>query len=37
MPIPVKSRRYDQHFWEELQGKPAAKMDRAKTISELGF
>jgi uncharacterized protein len=37
MPIPVKSRRYDQTFWDELQGKNAGKIDRAKTLSELGF
>jgi uncharacterized protein len=39
MPLPVKSRRYDEHFWEELRGKRGKKKKRgeAETLKELGF
>jgi uncharacterized protein len=37
MPIPVRSRRYDQRFWEELLGKGGGKSDEAKILKELGF
>ena len=37
MPLPVKSRRYDDAFWEDLLGKGGGKRDVKKTISELGF
>jgi DNA helicase HerA-like ATPase len=37
MPIPVKSRRYNDHFWEELLGKKDEKRDPQKIIRELGF
>ncbi|HNW14596.1 MAG TPA: hypothetical protein PKG92_07915, partial [Anaerolineaceae bacterium] len=35
-PILVRSRRYDNRFWEELKGKNA-KPDVEKSLSELGF
>ncbi len=35
MPLPVRSRRYDDKFWEELLGKD--KFDQAKALKELGF
>jgi len=37
MPIPVKSRRYDEHFWNDLLDKPGGKKDTAKIIQDLGF
>ena len=37
MPIPVRSRRYDEHFWQELLGKSPAKRDSAQILKELGF
>jgi len=38
MPLPVKSRRYDARFWEELLGKKAGEKKRAGQASEeLGF
>jgi hypothetical protein len=37
MPLPIRSRRYDDRFWEELTGKSTAKRDSASIISELGF
>ncbi len=36
MPIPVKSRRYDDAFWQELLG-AGGKKDEAQIIKELGF
>jgi len=36
MPIPVRSRRYDETFWSELLGKNAG-FDREKALKELGF
>ncbi len=37
MPIPVRSRRYDQKFWEELLGKGGGLRDQAQILKELGF
>ena len=37
MPLPVRSRRYDARFWEELLGKEAGRRDQAKIMKELGF
>jgi Helicase HerA, central domain len=37
MPLPVRSRRYDDEFWQELQGKGKSKMSKEKAIEELGF
>ena len=34
MPLPVKSRRYDEAFWKELLGSAKAKKDGLK---DLGF
>ena len=36
MPLPVKSRRYDERFWQELKGKKS-KRSEAETLKELGF
>lgn len=38
MPLPVRSRRYDERFWKELTGRDAEKpVDVDRTIKELGF
>jgi len=37
MPLPVRSRRYDERFWEELLGKQPGRRDQAKIMKELGF
>ena len=37
MPIPVRSRRYDQHFWDELLGKSGGKRSETDILKELGF
>ena len=37
MPLPVRSRRYDQSFWSELQGKPGIQRGEAEILKELGF
>jgi DNA helicase HerA-like ATPase len=37
MPIPVRSRRYDQKFWEQLLGKGGGLRDQAQILKELGF
>jgi len=38
MPLPVKSRRYDDKFWEELLGRPVAGSRGAEQIlKEIGF
>ncbi|HMD90462.1 MAG TPA: DUF87 domain-containing protein [Anaerolineaceae bacterium] len=37
MPIPVRSRRYDQRFWDELSGKSAGNRTEADILKELGF
>jgi hypothetical protein len=33
----VRSRRYDDEFWQELQGKGKGKMSKESAIEELGF
>jgi DNA helicase HerA-like ATPase len=37
MPIPVRSRRYDQRFWDELLGKTGGKRSETDILKELGF
>jgi hypothetical protein len=38
MPLPVRSRRYDEKFWKDLLGKDTSKpLDVDKTIKEIGF
>jgi len=37
MPIPVRSRRYDERFWQELSGKAASKKDANQILKELGY
>jgi DNA helicase HerA-like ATPase len=37
MPIPVRSRRYDDDFWKELWGEKSAKNNPAQALKELGF
>jgi len=37
MPLPIRSRRYNARFWEELLGKPPAKRGEKQILSELGF
>lgn len=39
MPLPVRSRRYDERFWDELLGKSGAsgKRSESQILSELGF
>jgi DNA helicase HerA-like ATPase len=37
MPLPVRSRRYDDTFWDELLGKASRKRDAAQSLKELGF
>ena len=40
MPLPVRSRRYDDRFWEELLGKPTSPSERRSEkdiLTELGF
>ena len=37
MPLPVRSRRYDNQFWKELLGKGETKRDEAQILKELGF
>ena len=37
MPIPVRSRRYDDAFWTDLLGKKADKQDNATLLKEFGF
>ncbi len=37
MPLPIKSRRYDDTFWKELLGKAGEKRSDAQILSELGF
>jgi uncharacterized protein len=37
MPLPLRSRRYDDRFWQELLGKSASTGDQAQIIKELGF
>ncbi len=37
MPLPVRSRRYDDEFWRELQGKDKGNMSKESAIEELGY
>jgi hypothetical protein len=37
MPLPVRSRRYDLAFWEELTGRSNEKRDSDQLMRELGF
>ncbi|NOH13434.1 MAG: ATP-binding protein [Chloroflexi bacterium] len=37
MPLPVRSRRYDERFWEELLGMKGGKKSEAEAKKELGF
>jgi uncharacterized protein len=37
MPLPVRSRRYDQKFWDELQGKGPSKRTETEILKELGY
>jgi hypothetical protein len=37
MPLPVRSRRYDDKFWEELLGKSGGRRSQVQIMSELGF
>jgi hypothetical protein len=37
MPLPVHSRRYDEHFWEELLGSKGSRRSKDQIIEELGF
>jgi len=37
MPLPVRSRRYDDKFWEDLLGHGPAKRTESKILNELGF
>jgi hypothetical protein len=37
MPLPVRSRRYDETFWEELLGKSTGKRSEKQILTELGF
>ena len=37
MPLPVRSRRYDDRFWEELLGRSGGKRSEREILGELGF
>jgi hypothetical protein len=37
MPLPVRSRRYDERFWEELLGSKGIRRSKEQIIEELGF
>lgn len=37
MPLPVRSRRYDAAFWDELLGKANTKRSESEILKELGF
>jgi hypothetical protein len=37
MPLPVRSRRYDERFWEELLGKSTPSRGQDQILTELGF
>lgn len=37
MPLPVRSRRYDERFWEDLLGKKSGKRGQDEILEELGF
>jgi len=37
MPLPVRSRRYGEDFWKELQGEKEPKRDTDHILKELGY
>jgi hypothetical protein len=37
MPLPVRSRRYDEQFWEELLGRPVGRRGEKQIIDILGY
>lgn len=37
MPLPVRSRRYDKDFWEDLLGRQIGKRNESQVLKELGF
>jgi hypothetical protein len=37
MPLPVRSRRYDQSFWDELMGKSSGRRSVEQNLKDLGF
>jgi hypothetical protein len=37
MPLPVRSRRYDLAFWDELLGKPGTRRSVEQNLKDLGF
>jgi hypothetical protein len=37
MPLPVRSRRYDDKFWLELLGSKSGKLTEAEALKALGF
>jgi hypothetical protein len=37
MPLPVRSRRYDANFWDELLGKKPGRRSEDQILEELGF
>jgi hypothetical protein len=37
MPLPVKSRRYDDNFWKELFGGGKKKRSEEQNLKDLGF
>jgi hypothetical protein len=37
MPLPVRSRRYDDRFWQELLGKTSGRRSEAELMKDLGF
>jgi DNA helicase HerA-like ATPase len=37
MPLPVRSRRYNEVFWKELHGEKEGKRDQKRILKELGY
>jgi hypothetical protein len=37
MPLPVRSRRYDERFWEELLGKSTGALGEKAILGKLGY
>jgi hypothetical protein len=37
MPLPIRSRRYDDQFWEDLLGKRSTRKSTDELLGELGF
>ena len=37
MPLPARSRRYDEKFWKELLGEARGKKSKEQNLKELGF